>query len=115
MVRMQIVGWANLAELLIQTCVLGISGNNSNNSFVDGFFSPNATSASGARLTVESIFFNQVPILDANFFNFETAGGYSLRLKKEENSAIDNILQNSSNQDDSEQTEETPIDKENVV
>lgn len=115
MIRMQIVGWANLAELLIQTCVLGISGNNSNNSFVDGFFSPNATSASGARLTVESIFFNQVPILDANFFNFETAGGYSLRLKKEENSAIDNILQNGSNQDDSEQTEETPIDKENVV
>ncbi len=45
---------------------------------VSNFFGPNASSATGSRLNVESIFFNQIPILDANFFNFESAGGYSL-------------------------------------
>ena len=76
-VRMQIIGWANLFENLIQNVVLGITGNNENTSW-DGIFGTNATSASGERVTVESIFFNRIPILDANFFNFETAGGYSL-------------------------------------
>lgn len=103
MVRMQIVGWANIAEMLIQNVVLGISGNNGDGGYIDKFFGTNATS-SGERISVESIFFNKIPILDANFFNFETAGGYSLRLQEDENST----------QENSEETQ-MPLDEQNVV
>ncbi len=77
MVRMQVIGWANLFENLIQHLVFGLSGHNESISW-ESFFGARATSASGNRLTVESIFFNKIPILDANFFNFETAGGRQL-------------------------------------
>lgn len=80
-IRMQIIGWANLFENLIQHIVLGASGDNKNVA-TSGFFGTNATSASGDRITVESIFFNKIPIIDANFFNFETAGGMSLMVDK---------------------------------
>ena len=81
-VRMQVIGWANLFENLLQHVLLGITGDNSSSSS-DGFFGTSATSESGERITVESIFFNQVPILDANFFNFESAGGHSLVVEQE--------------------------------
>ena len=76
-IKMQVVGWVNVVELILQTVLLGVSGD-ANTQMFSSFFGPDATSASGSRITVESIFFNQVPILDANFFNFETAGGHSL-------------------------------------
>lgn len=81
-IRMQIIGWANLFENLLQHVLLGITGDNSSTSS-DGFFGTTATSESGERITVESIFFNQIPILDANFFNFESAGGHSLLVEQE--------------------------------
>jgi len=70
-VRMQIIGWANLVENLLQTVLLGISGDNQTAGVVDAIFGTNQTSASGGRITVESIFFNKIPILDANFFKLE--------------------------------------------
>ena len=73
--RMVILGWANLVENLIQHVVLGISGDNNDASVWNSIFGTSATSASGERVTVEAIFYNQIPILDANFFNMETAGG----------------------------------------
>ena len=73
--RMVILGWANLVENLIQHVVLGISGDNNDASIWNTIFGTSATSASGERVTVEAIFYNQIPILDANFFNMETAGG----------------------------------------
>lgn len=79
-VRMQILGWTNIIESILNNTILGISGHNENGG-VDAFFGTNGTSISGDRLTVESIFFNQVPIFDANFFNFETAGGRSLKIE----------------------------------
>lgn len=83
MVRMQIVGWANLIENLVQHIVLGLSGDYSASSIWEGIFGTSATSASGDRITVESIFFNQIPILDANFFNMTTAGGHELTTQEE--------------------------------
>lgn len=77
-VRMQVIGWANLIENLIQHMVFGLSGHNESITW-ESFFGARATSASGRRLTVESIFFNKIPILDANFFDFETAGGRELK------------------------------------
>ena len=74
-VKIQVLGWANIVENIIQSVILGVSGHNQPSGFMETVFGTNATSASGERITVESIFFNQVPILDANFFNFETAGG----------------------------------------
>ncbi|MCR5147261.1 MAG: peptidoglycan DD-metalloendopeptidase family protein [Clostridia bacterium] len=74
-IRMIILGWANLVENLIQHIVLGISGDNNDASIWNTVFGTSATSASGERITVESIFYNQIPILDANFFDMETAGG----------------------------------------
>ena len=76
--------FSNLVENLIQHIVLGLSGDYSASSIWEGIFGTSGTSASGDRITVESIFFNQIPILDANFFNFETAGGHSLTTEKEQ-------------------------------
>ena len=76
-IRMQVIGWVNLFENLLQHVLMGISGDN-NSSGWDALFGTSATSASGERVTVESIFFNKIPIFDANFFNFESAGGRSL-------------------------------------
>lgn len=83
-VRMQVVGWANLFENLAQHIVLGLSGDTSSTSMWDGLFGTNATAASGDRVTVESIFFNEIPILDANFFDTEHAGGRDLKVETEE-------------------------------
>ena len=80
MIRMQIIGWANLVENLLQHVVLGISGHNET-SIWDSFYGTKGTSASGDRITIESIFFNQIPIIDANFFNFQTAGNRSLEIE----------------------------------
>lgn len=76
--RMVILGWANMVENLIQHVVLGISGDNNDASIWNTVFGTSATSASGDRVTVEAIFYNQIPILDANFFNMETAGGHDM-------------------------------------
>ena len=76
-VRMQVIGFVNMTELALQSIILGLSGN-ANTQMVSNFFGPDATAATGGRISVESIFFNQIPILDANFFNFKSAGGYSL-------------------------------------
>lgn len=82
-VKMQILGWVNIFENIIQTLVLGISGHNSSGITLETFFGTSATSASGERISVESIFFNQIPILDINFFDFNTAGGKSLLIETE--------------------------------
>ena len=87
MIRMQIIGWANLFENLIQHVVLGLSGNNESAGW-DAVFGTSATSASGERVTVESIFFNRIPILDANFFQTEEAGGRKLTKKVEINGPL---------------------------
>lgn len=76
-IRMQVVSVVTLFENLLQHIILGISGDN-HSAGVEGFLGPKGTSAAGERITIESIFFNRIPILDANFFNFETAGGYEL-------------------------------------
>lgn len=68
MIRMQIIGWTNLFENLLQHVIVGMSGNG-NISGSETFFGTSATSASGERVTVEGIFFNRIPIFDANFFN----------------------------------------------
>lgn len=77
-VRSVIVGWVNIVETFIQTIIVKLSGNTSQVTFVDKLNGVTSTSYSGERVTIESLFFNQLPITDANFFNFETAGGYSL-------------------------------------
>ena len=102
-VRMQIVGWTNLFENLIQSVVMGISGHNET-AGIEKFFGPSGTSASGERITVESIFYNKIPILDANFFNFETAGGHSLLLEDESGEVVE----------DSE-TQEPVSDESNLI
>lgn len=76
--RAVIVGWVNLFESLVQNTILKISGHTAQVSFTDKFLGVSTTSYSGQRVTIESIIFNKLPLTDANFFNFETAGGYSL-------------------------------------
>lgn len=76
--RMVIVGWVSIFESLIQSIVLKLSGNTAQLPLVDKFTGLSATAYSGDIVTVESIFFNQLPITDANFFNFESAGGHLL-------------------------------------
>ena len=77
-IRAVIVGWVEIFESFIQMVVLDISGDSSKVTFIDKWQGVSTTSYSGERVTVESLFFNKVPITDANFFDYETAGGYSL-------------------------------------
>ncbi len=78
LIRAVIVGWINIFETLIQSTVLKLSGHNNAVSFVDKITGVSTTSYSGQRVTVESLLFNRLPLTDANFFDYETAGGYSL-------------------------------------
>jgi len=68
MIRMQVIGWTNLFENLLQHVLVGMSGGG-NTAGSETFFGTSATSASGDRVTVEGIFFNKIPLFDANFFN----------------------------------------------
>lgn len=77
-IKAVILGWVNIIESFIQSTALALSGHTSKVTFVDKFLGVSATSYAGESVTVESLFFNKLPITDANFFNFETAGGYSL-------------------------------------
>ena len=77
-IKMQVVGWANIVESLLQTVLLGITGNNGETRGDDAFLSAPPTSSSGKRVTVESVFFNNIPIFDINFFDTEFAGGYPI-------------------------------------
>lgn len=81
--RMVIVGWTSLIESIVQTTVLSVGGSAEGASVaIDKQTGINAFTASENRVSIESIFFNKIPILDANFFNFKTAGGYSLLIEK---------------------------------
>lgn len=77
-IRAVIVGWVDIIETFVQNIILSLSGHSSKVSFVDKWQGVSSSSYAGERVTVESLFFNQVPITDVNFFNFETAGGYAL-------------------------------------
>ena len=78
LVRAVIVGWVDIVETFFQTVILKLSGHSNKVSFVDKLYGVSSTSYAGERVTVESFMFNKVPLTDANFFNFETAGGYEL-------------------------------------
>ena len=78
LVRAVIVGWVDIFENFIQRNVLRLSGHSSEVGFVDKLYGVSTTSYSGDRVTVESVLFNKLPLTDANFFNFEKAGGYDL-------------------------------------
>ena len=86
-IKMQIIGWANIVESILQSVLLGISGNNGETRAVEAFGQSPPTSSSGKRITVESVFFNNIPILDVNFYNFKTAGGYNIEPPKEEDAS----------------------------
>lgn len=77
-IRAVIVGWVDMFESLFQSILLKLSGHSSKVTFVDKLWGASATSYAGTRVTVESVLFNKLPLTDANFFNFEQAGGYDL-------------------------------------
>lgn len=60
LLRIIILGWAGLFELLINSIMQLVTGEE-------------------ASLTIEKLVTNKVPILDANFFNFSMAGGEQLQ------------------------------------
>ena len=56
-----IIGWVRIIESMLTNVVQGATGMQLDE-----------------NLTVETIIFNKVPLLDVNIFNFATAGGYEL-------------------------------------
>lgn len=78
MVRAVFVGWINLFESLFQSIIFKLSGLQNPVSFVDKLQGVSATTYSGDRITIESLFFNQLPLTDANFYDFEQAGGHDI-------------------------------------
>lgn len=81
-VRMIIVGWISLIESIVQSAVLRVGGAaESNGTAIDTATGFSALLAVNDRVTIESLFYNKVPILDANFFDFENAGKYSLLIE----------------------------------
>lgn len=78
LVRAVVVGWVNIIESFFQSSLLKLSGHSSKVAFIDKITGVSNTSYAGERVTIESILFNKLPLTDANFFNFEEAGGYEL-------------------------------------
>lgn len=78
-IRMVFVGWISVIESLIQSAVLSVGGSaETKGSAIDKATGLRAFISIEDRVTVEGLFFNEVPIVDANFFNYTTAGKYSL-------------------------------------
>ena len=77
-IRAVIVGFVNLFNLVIQSTVKYLSGNTSELPMIDEMRGVSETSYSSDSISIESIFFNRIPIVDANFFNYESAGGHLL-------------------------------------
>lgn len=79
--RMVFVGWTALCERLLTYAIKGLSGDDVE---VDGVAATGITSADG-WITLDAIFFNQVPLLDINFFRLEPIEGFdSLGFELEE-------------------------------
>ena len=76
--RAVMVGWVSMVDLLIQTIVTQLSGSVSHAPIVDQYTGIGSYSYSSERISIESILFNGIPIIDANFFNFESAGGHDI-------------------------------------
>lgn len=70
--RMVFVGWTALFERCLTLIIQGLSGDEVE---VDGVSATGLFSADG-WITLDAIFFNHVPLLDINFFRFETIEGY---------------------------------------
>ena len=70
--RMVFVGWTALFERCLTLIIQGLSGDDVE---VDGVSATGLFSADG-WITLDAIFFNHVPLLDINFFRFETIEGY---------------------------------------
>ena len=94
LLRAVVVGWVDLIETFFQSSILKLSGHSNKVSFVDEISGISHTSYSGDRVTMESILFNKLPLTDANFFNFKTAGGYELTENGEPISWLYNIRKN---------------------
>lgn len=81
--RIVIVGWTSLIESIIQSMVLSVGGSaETKGTAIDKATGFSAITAIEDRVSIESIFFNEVPILDANFFDLKNAGKYSLLVEK---------------------------------
>ena len=76
--RAVMVGWVSMIDLLIQTIVSQLSGSVSHAPIVDQYTGVQSYSYSSERISIESILFNGIPIIDANFFNFKSAGGHDI-------------------------------------
>lgn len=82
--RMVIVGWVNIIESIVQSQVLSVGGSaETKGSTIDNATGLRAIWMVNDRVTVEGLFYNKVPIVDANFFNFERAGKYDITGQKD--------------------------------
>lgn len=77
-VRAFAIGCISMVDIFIQYVVLQLSGTVSHAPIMDPTSGVSAFSYASNKVSIESIFFNGIPILDANFFNFETAAGHDI-------------------------------------
>ena len=77
-VRAFAIGCISMVDLFIQYVVMQLSGTVSHAPIMDPTSGVSAFSYASNKVSIESIFFNGIPILDANFFNFETAAGHDI-------------------------------------
>lgn len=82
-IRMVFVGWTALFERCLTMILKGATGEPID---VDGVSATSLFSADG-WVTLDAIFFNHVPLLDINFFNFEALEGYDAIGQKKETEA----------------------------
>lgn len=78
LIRAVIVGWLNIFNGVIQLIVYQLNGETAKLPLVSKMAGIPPTASTENTLTVEGLLFNKIPIVDANFMNYESAGGHSL-------------------------------------
>ena len=78
LIRAVIVGWVNIFNVFIQSVVYKLNGTTAQLPLASKMSGIPSTASSESALTIEGLLFNRIPIVDANFMNYESAGGHVL-------------------------------------
>lgn len=78
LIRAVIVGWVNIFNVFIQSVVYKLNGTTAQLPLASKMSGIPSTASSESAFTIEGLLFNRIPIVDANFMNYESAGGHVL-------------------------------------
>lgn len=77
-IKIELIGWTDIASNLMSDTILKLSGQDTNRTTSDEINGVAPTSQRAEKVTIETMIFNKVGILDVNIFNLKQAGGVEL-------------------------------------